>query len=273
MRKLNAEEIKKCSFEVLCELKNVFDKYELTYSLSGGTLLGAIRHNGFIPWDDDIDIMMPREDYNKFIKIFKRNEMPFNLLSQEILGSRYCYAFAKACNKKTLLIEEETMNDVKLGVYVDIFPIDGMGNNMTVAKVRNVFFQLLRGIRLSSSWKKYRKSKIRKWYYEPLRYVCYLVSRIISAKELDVLIQKHTLKYDFLQSNFAGRIVGDYGKKEIMEKSIFESFIKHKFEDQEFSVIEKHDVFLKSIYGNYMDLPPVEKRTTHHTFTAYYIES
>ncbi len=271
MRPLDINEIKSASFEVLSALKTVCEENGLRYSLTGGTLIGAIRHKGFIPWDDDIDIMMPRPDYDQLIETAKNNELPFRLLSQEICGEAYGYPFAKACNPNTRLKEKDMQEgDVELGVYVDIFPVDGMGNGYKRAKLRCMLFQFLHGLKITSNWTSYHRSKLRKWYYEPFRYVCYLASKVMGRKYIDKRLERFIRKYSYDDSRYVGRLVGDYGSKEIMSKKYFDSTIPVEFEKGAFSAIEGYDDFLRALYGDYMQMPPPEKQVTHHEFTAYW---
>lgn len=272
MRQIGISEIKTLSFEVLCAVCEVCEAHGLSYSLTGGTLLGAVRHKGFIPWDDDIDIMLPRPDYDRLIEIVKEGDYGFNLFAEEICGEDYGYPFAKACHKDTV-IEERKMHhsNIQLGVYIDIFPVDGMGRYYKLAKIRCMMFRILHGMKISSNWTRFRKSKKRKWYYEPFRYMCYLVSKLLSRNFIDRKINCFVRKKDFNESKYAGRYVGDYGWKEIMPKALFESTVKLEFENKYFHAIEDYHTFLSSLYGDYMTLPPKEKQVTHHEFDAYVI--
>lgn len=271
MKKLNIEEIKQYSLEVLCTVRDICEQYGISYSLTGGTLIGAVRHKGFIPWDDDIDIMIPRPDYDKFIQVVKEHpEFPIRVLAEEIYDGEYPYAFAKACHPDTELIEKDTMDsEIKLGVYVDIFPVDGMGNGYRRAKIRTMKFQFLHGLKISSNWTKFRRSKLRSWYYEPFRYVCYVFSKILGRKRIKRWLDKFVRKIPFETAGYAGRLVGDFGSREVMEKSIFLKTVKLEFEGQMFDAIEDYDTFLTRLYGTYMQLPPIEKQVTHHEFEAY----
>lgn len=273
MRKLGNEEIKQRSFEVLQAVAAVCHEHGLRYSLTGGTLLGAVRHQGFIPWDDDIDIMMPRPDYDRFLQIVSSGDCGFNLYSMELNGSDYWYLFAKACHRNTLLEERGVRRtNVKLGVYVDIFPVDGAGNNYRVAKLRTMLFKVLHGLKVTSNWNGFRRSKLRKWYYEPLRYICYLLSKLLGGKRLDKMIDRFLRSKSYENHRFAGRLVGDFGAKEIMPKALFEKTCKLSFEGQEFTAVADYDAFLSGIYGNYMELPPLRKQVTHHEFDAYWVD-
>ena len=270
MKKLENAQIKEYSFAVLRALKAVCEKHGLSYSLTGGTLIGAVRHQGFIPWDDDIDVMMSRTDYNKLIQIAKIEDLGFDLFCAEIYGEDYWYPFAKACHRDTF-VKERNQKEMAhaVGVFVDIFPVDGIANHYWTAKLRCMCFQFLHGLKITSNWTHYHRSKLRKWYYEPFRYVCYLLSKMVSRRLIDKMLDLFVNKKDYIKSRYAGRLVGDYGSREIMEKSLFESKIKVTFEGEEFDAIADYDIFLTRLYGDYMQLPPVEKQVTHHEFDAF----
>lgn len=273
MRKMEINEIKAASFQVLCAVAETCEANGIAYSLTGGTLIGAVRHQGFIPWDDDIDVMMPRPDYDRFISIVKNGEYGFDLMCDEICGDDYWYPFAKACHRGTLLVEKNILeSNHKLGVYVDIFPVDGAGDNLRLAKLRTSLIQVLHGLRLTANWTKFRRSKLRAWYYEPFRYVCYLLSRMLGRKRVTCWLDKTLRKKKVANSGYAGRLVGDYGAKEVMPSGVFAKYINLPFEGREFSAIAEYDTFLSTLYGNYMELPPKEKRKTHHEFESYWVE-
>ena len=133
MRNIEINELKKLELDILIEIDEICTKNNFRYSLAYGTLIGAVRHKGFIPWDDDIDIFLPRPDYNKFVDYCSKNKTIFKLLSYD--NSRwYSYPFAKATNQNTVIEEEETDFNGKMGIYVDVFPLDGLGDTYNDAK-------------------------------------------------------------------------------------------------------------------------------------------
>jgi len=273
MNKLDITDIKQCSFSVLCAVRDVCEAHGLQYSLTGGTLIGAVRHQGFIPWDDDVDIMMPRPDYDRFLEIARAGDYGFDLRCAEIDGTDYWYPFAKACHRQTRLVEKDVQSSKNpLGVYVDIFPIDGAGNSAWGAKLRTMVFTCLHGLKVTSNWTAWHRSKLRSWYYEPFRYVCYLLSRLLGRKRIDRMMERFLRSKDYRRSGYAGRLVGDYGAREVMPKSVFEATVPVSFEGELFEAIAAYDIFLTKLYGDYMQLPPPEKQVTHHEFEAYWVE-
>ena len=271
MHFIKEEELKKIELSILIDIDNICRMQGLRYSLGYGTLLGAVRHKGFIPWDDDIDILMPRPDYEQLIEYCNKNETKFELKSY-LNDSKYWNLFSKACAKGTIL-EEVNCNRSKvcLGVYIDIFPIDGLGHTYKEAKKIFLDTGLKRELLNAAQWQRFFRSKTHAVYYEPLRLGMFIISRFISPNKLVRAIDKKCEENSFDKSQFCGCISSPYRLKEIMEKSIFMDYCDITFENYTFKAIKQYDAFLTKIYGNYMKLPPESKRITHHTFKAYYL--
>jgi len=262
--------LKQIELKVLMQIDLICKQENIRYSLCGGSLLGAIRHGGFIPWDDDIDIFMPRPDYNKFIEYCKTNNTPFKLGCVEI-DPKYSYLFAKAMNRDTVIFEiNGNRNNIDFGVFVDIFPIDGLGDTYDEAKEQFKKTAFGRELLVAYNWKRFFRSKTRSVVYEPIRFAFFVLSRFVTSEKLIKKIQGKYPKDAFLKSKYAGAVCGSYRFKEILPIEIYSEFDTVVFEGQEFMSIKNKDAYLKSIYGDYMKLPPEEKRVAHHTFEAYY---
>lgn len=269
LQELTTEDIKEIAFGVLCQVRDICDKQGITYFLDGGTLLGAIRHKGFIPWDDDIDICMTRPDYDRFIAYCKENDTPFGLASHET-DENYTELYAKAYDTSTICKEQfVNRSGAQYGVYVDIFPVDGLGNSDGQALKLLHKSRFKRSMLTAANWQKFFKSKSRKWYVEPVRFVFYLFSRCVNRRKLIAKIEKIYKPFAFENCEKVGVVCGCYGDKEIMNRSIYDNNTEVRFESGKFKATASYDEFLTNLYGDYMQLPPEEKRITHHTFKAY----
>lgn len=262
-------EIKKIELNVLIEVAKLCEEQGFRYYLAGGTLIGAIRHHGFIPWDDDIDIVMPRLDYNKFISYCKNHETSFDLFAHEI-NEQHFRLFAKACSKETIVEEDYGMLDYyPTGVWVDVFPFDGLGNSYEGAKKIIKRYMRQQHLLTVSLWKKFINGK-RSVFLEPFRFAFYLMGKFVNKKKLIQKIENKYVSIDFDKSKYCAAVCGTYGIKEIVERKFFDDSIDVEFEGHLFKAPAGYDGYLTSIYGDYMQLPPKEKQVGHHDFTAYY---
>ena len=126
MQEIDFADIKQLALNILKDVAEFCDHHDIKYALAYGTMLGAVRHEGFIPWDDDIDIMMPREDYNRFIQLYNDSNSRYKVFSIET-DNTYTYTMAKVFDQDTLMIDNTLWRNFdKAGVFVDIFPVDGL---------------------------------------------------------------------------------------------------------------------------------------------------
>lgn len=272
MKQVPQSEAKQILLSVVQEIHKICEENGFRYTLIYGTLLGAVRHRGFIPWDDDLDIAMPRPDYRRFVEYCRTHDVPFSLKCIET-DPRYGYLFAKVCDRNTVLIEEHgNRYGVDYGLYVDIFPIDGLGDSPEAAQKALGSTRFARELLVAAQWKHYFKSTTRAWYYEPIRFAFFLASRFVSHKRL---IQRITRKYEAVsvdEAKYVGIMCGAYRNREVMENAVYTEFCDTDFEGVRLRSLKNSDRYLTTIYRDYMQLPPEEKRVARHTFSVYYKE-
>ena len=259
MKKLSLEEIKYIELGILKEFAKFCKKYNLTFYLAGGTLLGAVRHQGFIPWDDDIDVCMPRKDYEFFIQHFTCGA-PFLNVYANRLGN-FPAPYAKIVNIKTTISAKYIHNNIEPGVWIDVFPVDGLPESLEetgkIYKTCN-FYRTIYGLtyaKLGEGKTTYRKYS--KYILKPL--ACLYGSQRCVEK-----IETIARRYSYEQSNYVGVITwGLYGVGERMKKSEFEHAVDVEFEGEAFPAFSCWDSYLTGLYGDYMIPPPLEERKTH----------
>lgn len=268
MQELTLKEIQNIELELLVKFDSICKENNLRYSLGGGTLLGAIRHKGFIPWDDDVDVMLPRPDYEKFVSICMKRETGFNLITYETVNG-YNGLFAKIFDPETIIKDDFMEMTFETGVNIDIFPIDGLGENESEAL--KIFKKTAwnRGMLVAVLWKKFFRSKTHSILVEPIRFTMFILSRFANPKKILKKVDEENLKHPFEGSKYAGCVCGSYREKEIMPTDTFEKYIEVDFEGEKLRAIANYDAYLTKHYGDYMQLPPADKQQTHHTYKAY----
>lgn len=237
----------------------------LRYYCIGGTALGAARHNGFIPWDDDIDVGMPRADYEKFKELSAReiNEKTKYLAEFPSDKRDFVYTFGKLYDTETTLIEN-TRFRTKRGVYLDIFPLDGIGDSKEEA---------VKNFKKIDKWSNLLSTRIcavrkgRKWY----KNLSVILSRavpnfIINQQKLMQKIDNMSQKLKFDECKYVANISGNWHEKEILKREVFGEPTLCSFENMEVYIPKKVDEYLKGLYGDWKRLPPPEKRVTHHDY-------
>lgn len=243
--------------DMLKEFDKICNQLELRYYALGGTLLGAVRHGGFIPWDDDIDIGMPRNDYEIFIQrasqllptnmVIKTNKLNLNIM--QIVNT----------NTRVKLGKEE------MGVFIDIFPLDGYPSSKFLSLYQSkkvIFYRMLCKMAIIDSL----VERDRGFLENAITTITkkFHLNKALNSDKLVKKIHNIIKKYDFETSLKVGNVLGRYRSREIVEKMTFGEGTTIKFEDIEIRVPSGYAAYLKAIYGDdYMELPPTEQRVAH----------
>lgn len=275
LRELTDEESKQLKAAILNIYKDVAalcDKHNLTYMMSGGTCLGAIRHQGFIPWDDDLDIMMPRTDYDQLIQLLQNGE----------LGDKYDFTcpnpntdantvFLKVFRKNSLDVELQTVNTpFPKGIYLDIFALDSVPRTKFNQIIKGFIANFLQFAAMCRLMVQYPSEQLKEYMFLDGTLKKRYKKKIVIGKL--VSFASHS-KWVYWFDRFVSSDKDEHpwgiptGRKyyngEIFEKSVFVPVKKAMFEGVEVNIPNQTHTYLTNLYRNYMELPPVEKRERH----------
>lgn len=247
---ISQEEMKEIEVDLLDYFHEFCESIGLRHYLCGGTLLGAVRHKGFIPWDDDIDVLMPVPDYLKFLTEFKETER------YALQNSNTCmspYMFTRLVRKDTVLDELCFPFRSRTGINIDIFPISGYPESEQEVEQ---FSQEL--IQHRADWDKF-------WFSYGSG-----VSEENRYKELTQETYDLMTRYDFDTSSTVGYIVTAKLTRELLPRECFKSTLELPFEGKMYPVFNGYKTYLENLYDDYMSLPPEFQRISKHIFTAWY---
>lgn len=267
MKELTLREFQLALLEILIEFDKVCRKNGLKYSLAGGTLLGAVRHKGFIPWDDDIDVMMPRPDYEAFVRLAEKAFTGHIAVSPD-RGKDCLFPFLKLCDKN-VRISVPVYGETEY-LWIDIFPVDGLPDDReeagkilaeSVSYRKYLFYGKLSRKDFSAFMRNYTGSHS-KLAARLIR--CYV--RIFCPKRRTLAkISALAARNPYETSPCCGVVTwGCYGAGEAYDKAGWENMTEVEFEGRKFPSIGCWQEYLSGIYGDYMRLPPEEKRHIHN---------
>lgn len=248
--------------DILKAVHELCEKHEIKYFLDAGTLIGAVRHKGFIPWDDDVDIGMLREDFNKFLEVAKE-ELPKHLFLQTFKTDEYYDVYPTPCkvrHNNTIFLEEGAKENYKMhnGIFIDVFPYDSLPKYNFIYKIqRAISYNILK------SFKRIRdipeklsiKNKITFAFY---RFVVKMFPNKRRLKLFDFLIS-----WNDTNSKYMGYGVDTYWSEYVYKKSDYFELTKLEFEGQYFYAPKNYDAILTQLYGDYMTMPREEERVWH----------
>ena len=266
---LSKEELKDSQMNILKFIDRVCKENDISYFVNYGTLLGAIRHKGFIPWDDDIDICLYREDYDRFINVVKEmKDNRYQVLDYDS-SDWYFQNFAVILDTDTVIEDHIKVEPHDTSVFVDVFPVERFDDVKVVDKAR-----LLATLRVISyiqlQYVQYGDSKLKDFCRKIMWYLLRLVNPRFFGKRIDKLINK----YRNPSGKYEGLIgCGKDGRKEVFPAGTYTELIEVPFEDMMVPIPKNYDEFLTQFYGDYMQIPSQEEIDyKSHGIKAYWKE-
>lgn len=254
---INTNELQKNLLEMMKLFHDTCEKNHLTYYILGGTCLGAIRHKGFIPWDDDMDVGMPRKDYDRFCQM-AMNILPSHL---EIVyyknNKKSPFHYIKLIHRNTTLIERSYTNYIE-GLYIDVFPLDGMDQYNIGGKIRAKIIWICKALMIYSCTTLPKKELYKK--------VIKLVAKVIPLSFIHFIVEKLMTINKREKTKLLCNFFGAWEPREIISSSIFGHPTLYSFEDAYFYGPEHAEQYLTSLYGNFMQLPPEKDRICRHNY-------
>lgn len=268
MRKItDIHELRQIQMGILDDIHRFCQEQDLTYFLACGSLLGAVRHGGYIPWDDDIDLFMPRRDYEAFVKRYQSATGHYRVIDPAT-EEHYYYTFAKVVDERTRMVEDEVQG-YEIGVFIDVFPLDYVPDD---AEERRRLFKKkyllykIRRCKLSKSNPLRVKGRL------PLRsrigYLCYKYWPMsvgqLERKIRRLIVREKPTGWVCNMTESGPRTDASY------PSSTIASAVEIAFEGKTYLTMAGYKEYLSRTYGDYMTLPPPEQRVTHH-FQAYWL--
>ena len=267
---MTTREIQMVSLDILKDVHDFCVENNIKYSLFSGTLIGAIRHKGFIPWDDDLDIAFPRPEYEKFVRTYQ-SKKGYKLFARERQGKDVMIAYARVCEMEKTFVDDRKYpwTSEKKGVWIDLFPLDGADSDYKKAvlrceKIKKIWLRTkkIRYARVPFEFRNNLFQKFKLFIKRALfSYQDYIWDKHISmCKEIPFEKAEYYCHYAW-----AG-----FGMREYYKTSAFSSYLLKPFEDGMFYVMQDYDGALRAKYGDYMQLPSIEERKPTHTSSIFY---
>ena len=256
------KDLQHISYNIMQMFHSFCNEHNLKYSLAYGTLIGAVRHGGFIPWDDDIDIFMLRDDYNRFLELFEKygDTNNFGVATYNSKECKVARPMAKLFDKHTFLVEEDYRCDSPYGIFIDIFPLDDLPLNEKECEKFIKKSKMLKAKIYASNLKYNKRFSLKQK----------IGIALYKNKNPYVLCEKFerfATKYSGIGANKVNCLMAK--SRKCFNKSDFTNLKLVKFESSYFYIPENYDAILRMIYGDYMVLPPLEERAPHHLMKAY----
>lgn len=267
MRELSVEEIKNVQYEILKKTAEFCDANGLQYFLSGGTLLGAVRHQGFIPWDDDIDIEMPRPDYNRLLELSGGRLGEFYEVTVFENNPSHARLFMRITDSRTIYEHKYYQKKYRVGLGIDVFPMDGIPEDPADYEE---YFRSIRRLKKEFALSQSAPFKSTDPFRALVKTLASIPARIKGRERLYREIMKRVEQYPYENSSCVGITTGVYLEKEIHPKEDWLPVKEVRFEGESFHAPACYENYLRQLYGNYMELPKEEDRIRRHAFLVYW---
>lgn len=279
MVEIQPEEYKLIALEILDNFVSYCESHNLRYYLAGGTLIGALRHKGFIPWDDDIDIIMPRPDYMYLMKHFNVDNQVYKVRSI-FTEQAYSTTFATIEDTRTIKKYNVFSLDYETGMDIDIFPIDGAPESYVLRRQFWRIQNLLARLSILSTMK-FKKSKhysnldssfgkIKSNIRTVIKFMGIPFARLLKPLCLNKVVNLFAMRFDVDSKKFIGvSVFPHYGYKECVHGKEYLEQIEVEFEGRMLKAPKGYNEYLTNIYGDYMKMPSKDKQVSHHDFTVY----
>ncbi len=265
MREINLEEMKKIEINMLKYIDSICRKNNIKYSLIGGSLIGAVRHGGMIPWDDDIDIILNQENYKKLLYILLNEKNPKYKCIYYTKYKKSYYPFIKIVDTRTIMKENNLKYIDDYGVFIDIFEYNNIPNGK---KGQDKFYKRQKRYRNLMSSYSYEPNKSKKSLKQIFKIILKPYTNMIGIYKIVDKYNKEQEKYkntNYIMSNW----VSYSEEREIQESKNFNEFIDINFDGIKAMITKNYDEILKTTFGDYMKLPPKEKQVTHHNYKVF----
>ena len=264
---IEIKEIQKVELEILVEVDRICKKHNIAYQLYAGSLIGAIRHKGFIPWDDDLDICMLREDYERFLDLASNELNNLYFLQTYKTDRNYFNQFAKVRKNNTLFVQD-VLSEVEMhhGIYIDVFPLDNVKPNTFLGEVQRKSLNFSRNLATARIRKMnaITRNKINKSF----RSILFYALKLVPQRPFNNMVNRIACIFNKQETEFVAELSlstrKDTYKQFMLERDILLNSIEWEFEGYRFPVPKEYDYVLRRNYGDYMTPPPLEEQIPKH---------
>ncbi len=276
MQEMTLQQIQAVQMEALRFLSKICDQEKIEYFLMYGTLLGAVRHKGFIPWDDDLDIMLRRSEYDRLLQYLMQHEqeiLPYRLFCH-LNCPDYPFMIARLCDTRYQYVPNNE-KDCGMGIFIDLYPLDGAGHSWEEVRRRGPYLRLLSSLCFLSSREHFFVSRLeyssrKSFVRTAIKFPLYLIAKAAGTPFWLWKLERLPQQYRYADCPFVGPTswLGDY-RRDVMDKSWVEQTTWIEFEGEKFRAPKEYHKVLWRKYGDYMQLPAADRRVATHDYRAY----